>query len=171
MATHSSILAWRIPMDGGAWRATVPGVVAHSTAFSKAIDLRKAPLHGDSGFLSQQHPCPALHVYHGFPSQQDSLVITTAICLSGKHLYFCLGEASLVFTGFGGLFCFVFSGGCAWSGYAGALTLIKQHLRLEQDFQASYIALISVPTVPTSLWFWLLPGLLAFKYLPSPQSS
>ena len=26
MATHSSILAWRIPVDGGAWRATVPGV-------------------------------------------------------------------------------------------------------------------------------------------------
>ena len=23
MATHSSILAWRIPMDRGAWRATV----------------------------------------------------------------------------------------------------------------------------------------------------
>ena len=23
MATHSSILAWRIPMDKGAWRATV----------------------------------------------------------------------------------------------------------------------------------------------------
>ena len=22
MAAHSSILAWRIPMDGGAWRAT-----------------------------------------------------------------------------------------------------------------------------------------------------
>ena len=26
MATHSSILAWRIPMDRGAWRATVHGV-------------------------------------------------------------------------------------------------------------------------------------------------
>ena len=26
MATHSSILAWRVPMDRGAWRATVPGV-------------------------------------------------------------------------------------------------------------------------------------------------
>ena len=26
VATHSSILAWRIPMDGGAWRATVHGV-------------------------------------------------------------------------------------------------------------------------------------------------
>ena len=26
MATHSSILAWRIPMGGGAWQATVHGV-------------------------------------------------------------------------------------------------------------------------------------------------
>jgi len=25
MATHSSILAWRIPMDRGAWEATVHG--------------------------------------------------------------------------------------------------------------------------------------------------
>ena len=25
MATHSSILAWRIPMDRGAWKATVMG--------------------------------------------------------------------------------------------------------------------------------------------------
>ena len=27
MATHSSILAWRIPMDRGAWQTTVHGVV------------------------------------------------------------------------------------------------------------------------------------------------
>ena len=27
MSIHSSILAWRIPMDRGAWRATVHGVV------------------------------------------------------------------------------------------------------------------------------------------------
>ena len=26
MATHSNILAWRIPMDRGAWQATVHGV-------------------------------------------------------------------------------------------------------------------------------------------------
>ena len=26
MATHSSILAWRVPMDRGAWRASVHGV-------------------------------------------------------------------------------------------------------------------------------------------------
>ena len=26
MATHSSIFAWRIPIDRGAWQATVPGI-------------------------------------------------------------------------------------------------------------------------------------------------
>ena len=26
MAIHSSILAWRIPMDRGAWQATVHGI-------------------------------------------------------------------------------------------------------------------------------------------------
>ena len=31
MATHSSILAWKNPMAGGAWRATVPGVAKSQT--------------------------------------------------------------------------------------------------------------------------------------------
>ena len=31
MATHSSILAWRIPMDRGAWWATVHGVTKNQT--------------------------------------------------------------------------------------------------------------------------------------------
>ena len=31
MATHSSILAWRIPMDTGAWRAAVQGVAKRQT--------------------------------------------------------------------------------------------------------------------------------------------
>ena len=31
MATRSSILAWRIPMDRGAWRATVHGVAKSQT--------------------------------------------------------------------------------------------------------------------------------------------
>ena len=31
MATHSSILAWRIPMDRGAWGATVHGVAKSQT--------------------------------------------------------------------------------------------------------------------------------------------
>ena len=31
MATYSSILAWRIPMDRGAWQATVHGVAQSQT--------------------------------------------------------------------------------------------------------------------------------------------
>ena len=34
MATHSSILAWRIPMDRGAWQATVHGVAKSWTPLS-----------------------------------------------------------------------------------------------------------------------------------------
>ena len=31
MATHSSILAWRVPLDRGAWWATVHGVTKSQT--------------------------------------------------------------------------------------------------------------------------------------------
>ena len=34
MATHSSILAWRIPMDRGAWRAIVHGIPKSRTQLS-----------------------------------------------------------------------------------------------------------------------------------------
>ena len=34
METHSNILAWRIPMDKGAWRATVQGVAKSWTQLS-----------------------------------------------------------------------------------------------------------------------------------------
>ena len=34
VATHSSILAWRIPMDGGARWAIVPGVTESRTRLS-----------------------------------------------------------------------------------------------------------------------------------------
>ena len=32
MATRSSILDWRIPLDRGAWQATVPGVTKSNSA-------------------------------------------------------------------------------------------------------------------------------------------
>ena len=32
MATHSSVLAWRIPMDRGTWQATVHGVTESDTS-------------------------------------------------------------------------------------------------------------------------------------------
>ena len=34
MTTHSSILAWRIPMDRGAWQATEHGVAKGQTTLS-----------------------------------------------------------------------------------------------------------------------------------------
>ena len=34
MATHSGIPAWRIPMDRGAWQATVHGVTKSQTQLS-----------------------------------------------------------------------------------------------------------------------------------------
>ena len=37
MATHSSIPAWRIPMDGGAWWATVHGVANSQTRLNDFI--------------------------------------------------------------------------------------------------------------------------------------
>ena len=46
MATHSSILAWRIPMDRGAWWATVHGdmteqlsTAQHSTIYVKYFEF------------------------------------------------------------------------------------------------------------------------------------
>ena len=33
-ANHSSLLAWRIPMDRGAWRATVDGVTKSQVRLS-----------------------------------------------------------------------------------------------------------------------------------------
>ena len=37
MATHSSILAWRIPMDRGAWWAAVHGVAKSQTQLSDQV--------------------------------------------------------------------------------------------------------------------------------------
>ena len=34
MTTHSSILAWRIPMDRGAWQVVVHGVIKSQTPLS-----------------------------------------------------------------------------------------------------------------------------------------
>ena len=38
MTTHSSILAWRIPMDRGAWRATVHRVAKNQTCMSTSLE-------------------------------------------------------------------------------------------------------------------------------------
>ena len=52
MATHSSILTWRIPMDSGAWWAAVYGV-AQSRARLKRLSSSRQPMHGLPWWLSQ----------------------------------------------------------------------------------------------------------------------
>ena len=37
MATHSNFLAWRIPLDGGGWRATVRGVAESRTGLGELM--------------------------------------------------------------------------------------------------------------------------------------
>ena len=39
MATHSSTLAWSIPMDRGAWRATFPRVAKSPTQLSEGASI------------------------------------------------------------------------------------------------------------------------------------
>ena len=39
MATHSSILPWRIPMDGGAWRATSESDTTEQLSTWRNVDV------------------------------------------------------------------------------------------------------------------------------------
>ena len=51
MTTHSSVLAWRIPMDRGAWQATVYGV----TELDTTEQLSKAQAWERSSVLGKQY--------------------------------------------------------------------------------------------------------------------
>ena len=45
MATHSSIFAWRIPMDRGAWWATLHGITKSWTQLSDNIHTHNYLIH------------------------------------------------------------------------------------------------------------------------------
>ena len=49
MVTHFSILAWRIPMVRGAWRATVHGVAESQTHLSDEAQHKEASVAGAEG--------------------------------------------------------------------------------------------------------------------------
>ena len=57
MATHSSILAWRIPVDRGAWWATVDGVAQTKQLTSSSNSLTSVR----SAFLKQRSMLSLLH--------------------------------------------------------------------------------------------------------------
>ena len=46
MALHSSLFAWRIPMDKGAWRAAVHGVTKSQTQLSNSYTHTHTHTHG-----------------------------------------------------------------------------------------------------------------------------
>ena len=64
MATHSSTLAWRIPMDGGAWWATVHGVAKSWTQLSDFPSLPEwgSVAEDDVGHIVAQYRCSGIHV-------------------------------------------------------------------------------------------------------------
>ena len=47
MATHSSVLSWKIPMDRGAWWATIHGVAKSQTPLSDLAQGRKKVISPD----------------------------------------------------------------------------------------------------------------------------
>ena len=76
LATNSSILAWRIPMDRGAWQATVHGVAKSQTQLSD---------------LAQNNIYVIIHVYLYLFTEIDlfifaSLSLSTYISVSVYHL-------------------------------------------------------------------------------------
>ena len=59
MATHSSILAWRIPMDRGAWWTTVCGVTKSQTQLSDSAQHMSKTLGTEIGTCEVQMKCYA----------------------------------------------------------------------------------------------------------------
>ena len=79
MATHSSVLAWRIPGTGGAWWAAVYGAVQSWTRLKRPSSRR-----GSIGFSRQEY-CGGLP----FPSPVDHVwsEVSSMTCLSWVSLH------------------------------------------------------------------------------------
>ena len=54
MATHSSILAWRIPMDRAAWQATGHGVTKGQTQLKRLHTHASGPMKFKPGLFKGQ---------------------------------------------------------------------------------------------------------------------
>ena len=52
MTTHSNILAWRIPVDRGAWQATVHGVTKSQTQLSSLQARMHAQTHSGVNLMT-----------------------------------------------------------------------------------------------------------------------
>ena len=68
MATHSSILAWRIVMDRGAWQTTVHGVATSWTWLSNSAQHRPYPAGGALNLKVWEYKWPDQLANYPFPS-------------------------------------------------------------------------------------------------------
>ena len=78
IATHSSILAWRIPMDRGAWRATVHGVTKSWTERLSTYRIRSE--------VKVTQSCPTLRphaLYHPWNSPGQNIEVGGLSLLQG----------------------------------------------------------------------------------------
>ena len=79
MATHCSILAWRIPMDRGAWWATVHGVAESQTGLSNS---KHSTWHGGTCPFGVVQPPPLYlvpeHSHH--PRRRPRPISTHSSC-------------------------------------------------------------------------------------------
>ena len=65
MATHASILTWRIPMDRGAWRVTVHGVAKIRTQLSDEVQHSTFPEPSASTVFPSNSPPTCLNSARG----------------------------------------------------------------------------------------------------------
>ena len=65
MATHSRVLAWRMPMDRGAWQAAVHGVAKSKT------QLKRLSTHARSQKRVRKFPPPSSSCQRGSKKEDD----------------------------------------------------------------------------------------------------
>ena len=63
MATRSSILAWKIPVDGGAWWATVHGIAKRQTRLSQTHDIHRSTVLFHLAMMFREPAC-GLALFH-----------------------------------------------------------------------------------------------------------
>ena len=74
MATHSSMLAWRIPMDRGAWWATVNGITESDT-----VEQLNTAWWSPMGLLSLPSCVPVAELFWGLVGLMQVTCISTLL--------------------------------------------------------------------------------------------
>ena len=86
MATHSSVLAWRIPEDGGAWWVAIYGVAQSQTRLkrlssssSSSRGKRKTEEQQLENLLGEKKRESGFHIDHQQPKAKNSNLMSPAI--------------------------------------------------------------------------------------------